>query len=240
MTPQKVIEVLFPEQVELPSLEVPDFEKIHKDLAYPGVTLKSLWQEYVMDCRLSNKPYYKQSYFNDLYRDFSKKHHLTMRIKHKPAHRIMVGWSGKTTTIKDRTTGELKTVYLFVGSLPYSMYCYVQACLSMKMDQWIDAHIKMFEFFGGVSRIIVPDNLKTSVIHHRKYEDPLLNKSYLEMMDYFGCAVLPARPRKPKDKAAVEGSVDHIVYPILGRLRHQTFSYIRILKSEVVYLEASD
>ena len=110
----------------------------------------------------------------------------------------MVDWDGKTMKVHDRSLDQDVTAYMFVAVLPFSMYCYVEACPRMDSKNWINCHIHAFEYFGGVSRILVPDNLKTGVIEHKKYEDPVLNKSYQEMADYYGMAVIPARVKMPK------------------------------------------
>lgn len=198
---------LFPEEQLLPSLVIPDFDYIHKELLKVGVTLRLLWDDYVDECRRSNKPPYMYSQFCKLYQDHVNKNRLTMHIKHKPGDKIMVDWTGTTLPLHDELTGRVIKVYLFVGTLPFSMYCYAQACLTMKEDEWINAHVKMWEFFQRTSRLLIPDNLKTGITSHKKYEDPITNKSYQELGDYYGTAILPARVLKPQDKAAVESSV---------------------------------
>lgn len=201
----------------------PDFEKIHKELLKPGVTLQLLWDEYVEQCRSIGKPFYQRSNFYKLYTDYVKKHRLTMHINHKPGDKLMVDWDGKTMEVTDRYTGEITKAYLFVATLPFSMFSYVQACPSMDSKNWIDCHINAFRYYGGVTRLLVPDNLKTGVDSNKKYEDPVLNKSYQEMADHYGTTVIPARIRAPKDKAAVEGTVNTITTSIMAHLRNRTF-----------------
>ena len=213
--------LLFPKKELMPVYAQPDYAYCHKELTKPGVTLSTLYQEYVFQCQSAHVPFYKRSYFFEKYADYVKKNRLTMHISHKPGDKVMVDWDGKTMSIINRYTGELSTVYLFVATLPFSMYCYVQGCLSMKTEDWIDCHINMFEYFDGVPRLLIPDNLKTGVVSHKKYEDPVLNKSYQEMAEYYGITVIPARVRMPKDKAAVEGSVGNITNAVIGHLRNQ-------------------
>ena len=201
----------------------PDFEKIHKELLKPGVTLQLLWDEYVEQCRSIGKPFYQRSNFYRLYTDYVKKHRLTMHINHKPGDKLMVDWDGKTMEVTDRYTGEITKAYLFVATLPFSMFSYVQACPSMDSKNWIDCHINAFRYFDGVTRLLVPDNLKTGVDSNKKYENPVLNKSYQEMADHYGTTVIPARIRSPKDKAAVEGTVHMITTSIMAHLRNRTF-----------------
>lgn len=218
--------------------QMPDFEYIHKELLKPGVTLKMLWNEYVDRCRSVSKPAYQSSNFYRLYADYVKKNNLTMHISHKPGDRMMVDWDGKTAEVIERYTGEITKAYLFVAVLPFSMYAYVQACPSMDSSQWIDCHINAFHYFGGAPRLLVPDNLKTGVVSNKKYEDPVLNRSYREMADHYDIAVLPARVRKPKDKSAAEGTVQNITTAILGHLRNrQFFSFDELNKAIRTELE---
>lgn len=159
-----------------------------------------------------------------------------MHITHKPGDRIMVDWDDKTMKVHDRSLNQDVTAYMFVAVLPFSMYCYVEACPHMDSKNWINCHIHAFEYFGGVSRILVPDNLKTGVIEHKKYEDPVLNKSYQEMADYYGMAIIPARVKKPRDKSAAEGSVFSVATTIIGKLRNRTFFTFESL-NKAIYIE---
>ena len=124
---------------------------------------------------------------------------ITMHISHKPGDKMMVDWDGKTLEVKSRTTGEISPAYLFVATLPFSMKTYVRACPNMKEDEWIRCHIEAYKYFGGVTRLLIPDNLKTGVISHKKHDDPVLNKAYQEMAEYYDTVILPARVRKPRD-----------------------------------------
>ena len=162
-------------------MKKPDFDYVHKELLKPGVTLSGLWEEYVQECKGAHQPFYHRSYFFSMYQSYVKQNNLTMHINHKPGDKIMVDWDGKTLSVFDRLTGEEYKVYLFVATLPFSMYSYVQPCMMMKQEDWIQAHINMYNYFGGVSRILVPDNLKTGVTSHKKYDDPVINKAYLNI-----------------------------------------------------------
>lgn len=203
--------------------QMPDFEKIHKELLRPGVNLQLLYDEYADECRRNSHPFYQRSNFYRLYSEYVKKNNLTMHISHKPGDRMMIDWDGKTGQVTDRYTGEISTAYLFVATLPFSMYTYVQACPSMDSPNWIDCHIRAFRYFGGTCRLLVPDNLKTGIQANKKYEDPVLNRSYREMADHYGTTVLPTRISRPKDKSAVEGTVKNVTTAILGHLRNRTF-----------------
>lgn len=137
----------------------------------------------------------------------------------------MVDWDGPPMNVFDKLTGEATKayIYIFVATLPFSMYTYVQACPSMKQKEWIDCYINMHEYFAVVTRLPIPYNLKTGVIHNRKYEDPEINKIYQEMADHYDTIIIPTRVRKPTDKAAAEGSVGAITKFIISNLRNRFF-----------------
>lgn len=233
LSESQINDLLFPSNGIETSYEQPDYAYVHRELLKVGVTLKMLWKEYVEQCRNSHKPFFQYSAFCSNYSRYVKKNRLTLHIKHKPGDRIMVDWDGKTMKVHDRSLNQDVTAYLFVAVLPFSMYCYVEACPRMDSNNWISCHVHAFEYFGGVSRILVPDNLKTGVIRHKKYEDPVLNKSYQEMADYYGMAIIPARVEKPKDKGAAEGSVYSMATKIIGELRNRTFFTFETLNKAI-------
>ena len=155
-----------------------------------------------------------------------------MHLEHKPGETMQVDWAGQTAHIVDTDTGEQLDVYLFVAVLPYSGYAYTEAFLDMKQDAWITAHVNAYRFFGGVTRILTPDNLKTGVIKNTSSET-VVNKSYQEMAEHYGTAIIPARPRKPKDKAFVEGSVGVVSTWTLAALRNQQFLSLKELNEAI-------
>lgn len=122
----------------------------------------------------------------------------------------------------DTDTGEFIKAYVFVAVLPYSGYAYVESFLDMKQEAWITAHVNAYRFFGGATRILASDNLKTGVIKNTRSET-VINKAYQEMAEHYGTAIIPARPRAPKDKAFVEGSVGVVSTWIIAALRNQQF-----------------
>lgn len=222
-TEKEIEKILFPESSIQLSYVQPDMEHIHHELLKTGVTLKLLWEEYVQGCRSINKPFYHRTQFNKLYHDYVKKNNLTMHITHKPGDKLFVDWNGKTMYVTDRYTGDMIPAYIFVATLPFSMYSYVQACPSMDSKNWIECHVNAYKYFNGATRLLIPDNLKTGVISHKRYGDPVLNRSYQELADHYGTTIVPARIRSPKDKAAVEGTVGVITTAIMAHLRNQTF-----------------
>ena len=123
MEEMEIHNTLFPEEALLPTLVTPDFPYIHKELLKSGVTLKLLWQEYVDTCRDAGKPPYGYSQYCKLYQDYVAKNKLTMHIQHKPGDKLMVDWAGTALPLYDKVTGNSSKVYLFVATLPFSMYC---------------------------------------------------------------------------------------------------------------------
>ena len=227
-----VTERLFPESQNRPVYRMPDYEQVHKEMQKSGVTLSLLWVEYCEQCRAAGELPHQSTQFNKYYADYVHKTKATMHLNHKPGETMQVDWAGDTMGIVDTDTGELIPAYLFVSVLPYSGYAYTEAFLDEKQEAWINAHVNAYRYFGGVTRILVPDNLKTGVIKNTKNET-VLNRSYREMAEHYGTAVIPARPRTPKDKAFVEGSVGVVSTWIIAALRNRQFSSLAELNEAV-------
>lgn len=216
--------LLFQEKKEQTSLRrMPDFEKVSKELARNGVTLKLLWSEYCEDCRQLRQQPFMYSQFCYHFQQYAEKEQATMHIPRKPGDRIEVDWAGDKLYIADRDTGEAAPAYLFVGVLPFSMYAYAEACHSMDMESWIGAHVNMFRYFGGSAVMLVPDNLKTGVDRTEDWFTPQINRTYRELAEHYDTAVVPARVRKPKDKGSVEGTVGVVSTRIVAALRNRKF-----------------
>lgn len=210
---------LFAESAQVSSRKHPDYAYVHKEMAKSGVTLSLLWNEYCEQCRSSQEILLMYSQFCHHYQQYTLKSNATMRIQRKPGEQIEVDWAGQTAAIIDRDTGEMVTMYVFVGVLSYSQYAYVEAFPSQDQESWITAHIHMYQAFGGSTRVLIPDNLKTGVEKATRHE-PVINKVYHEMAEHYNTAVIPARVRKPKDKPNVEGSVGVVSTWVLAALRH--------------------
>ena len=196
----------------------PDWAAFARELKRPGVNLMVLWEEY----RETNPDGYGYSRFCDLFREFERRLSPVMRQHHAAGDKVFVDYSGKKIGIVDPATGEVREAEIFVAVLGASNYTYAQATWTQTLPDWIEAHVRMFRFFGGVPRLVVPDNLKSGV-NKASFYDPEINRSYGMMATHYGVGVLPARPRKPRDKAKVEAGVRFAQSYILGRLRHQTF-----------------
>jgi transposase len=214
--------ILFPDKIQPYLRKTPDCEYIHREMAKSGVTLSLLWNEYCELCRLSSEIPLKYTQYCNYYRKFAVTTQATMHINRKPGEQTEVDWAGQTATIIDRDSGEMINAYIFVAVLSSSQYAYVEAFLGQDQECWIAAHVNAFRFFGGVTRILTPDNLKTGV-NQVSWYTPVINKTYHEMAEHYGTAVIPARVRKPKDKPNAEGAVGVISTWILAALRNQQF-----------------
>lgn len=222
MSSKELAEKLFPQSEARVIYKMPDYERIHREMAKSGVTLGLLWVEYCDQCREAGKIPYKSTQFNKYYNDYVRSTRATMHIGRKPGEILEVDWAGQNTYIVDTDTGELINAYVFVAALPYSGYAYVEAFLSQKQESWITAHVNAYNYFGGVTRILTPDNLKTGVEKVSRTET-VINKMYQELAEHYGTAVIPCRVRAPQDKPTVEGSVGIISTWILAALRNQQF-----------------
>jgi transposase len=233
MTDIELDRMLYPEKSGGGSTaKTPDFEKIHRELAHPGVTMTLLWDEHCNECREAGEIPYQYSQYCKMYRKFAVVSKATMHIARKPGEQMEVDWAAQTSFIREATTGKDIPAYVFVAVLPASQYAYVEAFATQNMESWITAHIHAFFHFGGVPRIIVPDNLKTGVDKPGWYT-PVINKTYHEMAEHYGTAIVPARVRRPKDKPSVEGTVGHVSTWIIAALRHGTFFSIPELNAEI-------
>lgn len=199
--------ILYPSPTQSGSVgrELPDWMEVYKELArHRSLTLHQLWAEYIE----RNPQGYQYSYFCELYREWRGCHEdPTMRITRKAGERLFVDYSGKKLRVTNPTTGETRTVELFVAALGASGYIYAEATETQKTFDFCSSIGRAFQFYGGVTRMLVPDNLKSAIIKFRKDDVPILNDSLRELADFFRVGVVPARPRRPKDKGLVESSV---------------------------------
>jgi len=217
------------------SKRMPDFEYIRKELLKNGVNKRLLWVEYLEECRLNGEEPLMYSRFCYYIQRDEEIHRASMHINRKPGEQIEVDWAGDPAFIKDPDTGILTKVYVFVAALSYSQYIYAEAFLNEKENAWINAHIHMYEFFGGVSKILTPDNCKTAIIRKgNSYHDPRINETYRSMAEHYGTAIIPARVRAPKDKPNAEGSVRHISTWIIAALRNEQFFSLAELNKAIL------
>jgi transposase len=214
--------LLFPARPNPPSRSVRDgidFAEVQRQLrTHKHLTLQLLWQEY----RQAHPDGYSYSRLCELYRRWSRNQDVVLRQEHRAGEKTFVDWAGDTVPIYDRETGEPVPASIFVAVLGASSYTFAHAALGQGLANWIDGHVRAFEFFEGTTKLLVPDNARTGVTRACRYE-PDLNRTYHEMAQHYGIAVLPARPRKPRDKAKVENAVAVVERWILAALRHDKF-----------------
>lgn len=211
-----------------------DYARLHAELHRPGVTLQLLWSEYLegVAARQDGTKPYQYSQFCELYGAWRSRLQPSMRIVHRAGEKAFIDYSGKKPRIWDRETGEARDVELFVMVLGASSYTYAEATLTQKLPDFVASTIHGFEYFGGVPEMIVPDQLRSAVRGPDRYE-PDINATYLEMAQHYSVTVLPARPRKPKDKAKVEVGVQVVQRWILARLRNRKFFSIDELNQAI-------
>lgn len=213
-----------------PQLSMPDWNEIHREMSKPHVTLSLLWTEY-RESRANEKTYgYTQ--FCEHYRRWTKKLSVVMRQTHKAGEKSFVDYCDGLW-LTDPKTGEKKQTQLFVGCLGASSFTFAQATLSQTIPEWVMSHVHMWEFFGGVTLITVPDNLRSGVREANRYE-PLLNESYQDMTTHYGTCVIPARVKTPRDKAKVEANVLVAERWILARLRNKIFTSLQEINEAIM------
>lgn len=195
-----------------------DFEQIHRELSRPGVTLQLLWEEYIC----SHAQGYSYSNYCLLYRKWRKRQKVTMRQVYKAGEKCFVDYAGQTLKYYDRILKRHQEVQIFVGALGASNYTFAEATEGQDLKSWLGSHERMFEHFGGVTELVVPDNLKSGVTSACRYE-PEINKTYHQFAQHYQVAVLPTRARKPQDKAKVEEAVQNVERRILATLRDRSF-----------------
>jgi transposase len=217
----KIYQILFPEKKlskQHKNRPLPDVEYIHKEIAKKGVTFELLWMEY----KEQNPNGYGLSQFKEYYYRFKNKINPTMRQTYIPGHQMFVDYSGLTVPYCDNTTGEIFKAQIFVAVLGHSGYVFVHATPSQKQEYFIKSHILAYEFYEGVPKVMVPDNLKSAVISNNK-KGIVINESYAELTRHYNCVVEPARPKKPQDKGIVEQAVQGIQRWILAVFRNRVF-----------------
>ena len=234
MSEREVYERLFPGVgVRESGYLQPDWDQVHRELGKVGVTLKLLHAEYLDTCSAAGAAGMGYDRFCKNYARHVRTLGVTSRVGHKAGQTIEVDWSGPTMQLIDPVTGRTRRVYLFVACLPFSRYAFVEPALDMRQDTWLECHVAMFDWFGGSVPRIVPDNLKTGVIKHPRDGEVILNDAYRELAAHYSAAVLPGRPRKPKDKPSVENTVWSIATWVIAALRQWEFSTLPELRAAI-------
>lgn len=228
---QALHERLYRRQIPASIRPAPDFSHIHQELSRRGVTRLLLWEEY----KAAHPGGWQYSVFCEQYRRWLGKQELVLRTEHAPGEKLFVDYAGQTVPITDRHTGEIREAQIFVAVLGCSNYTYAEATWTQKIPDWLGSHVRALEYIGGVPAAVVPDNLRSAVSRAHRYE-PELNPSYHDFAEHYGVAILPARVRKPRDKAKVEVGVLLVERWILARLRHRTFFSLGELNAAIAEL----
>ena len=209
----------------------PDWATIHRELRRQGVTLRLLWLEY----KAVHPEGYQYTQFTQRYRRWSGQLDLALRQDYKAGEKAFVDYAGQTVPVVDPDSGQVRQAQIFVGVLGASNYLYAEATWTQALADWIGAHVRMYAAWGGVPAITVPDNTTTGVRHACFYE-PDLNPTYQELAVHYGTAVIPARVRRPRDKAKVETGVQLVERWVLAPLRHQRFFSLAELNQAMIGL----
>ena len=210
---------------------IPDWTYVHQERKRKGVTLELLWEEY----KRVHPDGYQYSWFCERYRAWKNTRDLVMHLDHAPGQMCFVDYSGLTMSVVDPETGELRKAQIFVATLGYSNYTYVEATWTQALRDWVTSHRNAFTFFGAVPQYVVPDNLKAAVIKAHQC-DPDLNPTYYDLATHYGTLVIPARAYKARDKAKVEKGVQWVQRQILAPLRNQTFCGLHELNKHIQLL----
>lgn len=221
---------LFPTDVVRGQADDIDFDYVHVERQKRGSSLAVLYAEWEEQTSMDIPISYSQ--FCRRYNEYVDSLRLSMRRTELYGENCYVDYSGMTILIHDRKTGDTRPAQVFVGVLGGSSYTYCEATWTQRIRDWISSHVRMFEYFGGVPRILVPDNLKAAVTKAHRHE-PEINPSYEALCRYYGIAPLPARAKKPKDKARAEGAVNLSQRWILFSLRKRTFCSLEEANREI-------
>ena len=214
-----------------PDRGIPDWAHTHRELKHKGVTLFLLWREY----RAAHPDGYQYSWFCERYRAWRGKLDVVMRQDHRAGEKLFVDYAGQTVPVTDRATGEIREAQIFVAVLGTSNHTYAEATWSQALPDWIGSHVRTFGFLDGVPELVVPDNPRSGVSKAHRYE-PDVNPTHQDMASHYGVAILPARVRKPRDKAKVESGVLVVERWILAALRHRQFFSLMELNTAITEL----
>ena len=228
---QTLHERLYRREIPASTRPRPEFSRMHQELSRRGVTRLLLWEEY----KAANPEGWQYSVFCEQYRRWLSKQELVLRQQHAPGEKLFVDYAGQTVPITDRHTGESREAQIFVAVLGCSNYTFAEATWTQKIPDWLGSHVRALDYIGGVPAAIVSDNLRSAVKRAHRYE-PELNPSYQDFAEHYAVAILPARVRKPRDKAKVEAGVLVVERWILARLRQRTFFSLGELNAAIAEL----
>ncbi len=214
------------------SFAEPDYARVPQELKKKGVTLTRLWEEYLQAVGGGG---YQYTAFCTRYRDWTGPLKRSMRQIHRAGEKLFADYAGPTVSIIDATTGEILPASLFVAVLGASSDTFACAPPGQTQNDWLTGIGRALKFIGGIPALIVPDNPRALVAVADRYE-PTLNRATAEFADHYGTVILPARPRKPQDKAKVEVGVQVVERWRLARLRHRRFFSVAELDAALAEL----
>lgn len=211
--------------------KTPDWRAVQRELTKKNMTLQVVWEDY----KRENPSGYERSQFCHLFREWEGTTEIRMAQNHAAGERLWIDWSGQTAPLTDPETGEVSRVPVFVSAFGVSQKLFAKAFPSQELRCWLDAHVAAFKFYGVLPLFAVPDNTKTGVSSPNRYE-PEFNPEYAEFARHYQLAVIPARVRKPRDKAKVENGVQRVEQRVLARLEGRTFLSLDELNDEIAAL----
>ena len=206
----------------------PDWVYVYKELQKRDITLELLWQEY---CEAHKEESLSYSRFCALFKEYTNSLAISKRMIHKAGESIQVDFGGRNVEIY-QDNGEVLKAQVFVAVLPASGYIFAYAVPSQQIRHWLECHVQMFKFYGGVPDQIITDNLKSAVIKNTRNE-LVLNASYKELCEHYDCIIMPARPKKPQDKGLVESCVKVVQNQILAQFRNRKFFSVKELNDAI-------
>lgn len=223
--------IVYPRKSNAADRPLPDWNHTWKQMQRKGMTLKLLWLRY----KDTHSDGYQYSQYCEHYSRWCGKKKVTMRQHHRTGVNTDVDYAGSTLPLTDPSTGVIKQVPVFVGAAGVAGYLYAEATLTMNISDWIGSHIRMFEYCGGATEIITPDNLKTGVKNTCRY-DPDIIRTYENMVRYYGAVVIPARMEKPRDKPFAERGVLEVLRWIIVVLQEREFFSLEEM-NESIFIE---
>ncbi len=230
LTPEAIESLIFPEKkASMLTPVLPDWLHIDTEMRRPGGTRQLLWTEYRAQVGKRALGY---SQFCRRYRSWKKNLRRSMRQEHRAGEKLFIDFCGPTVPVVNPDTGEVRRAAIFVAVMGASNYTYVEACEEQDMMSWLNANSRCLMFLGGVPQLLIPDNLRSAVKKADRY-DPVLNESYQALAEHYGTVILPARPRKPKDKPKAENGVLIVERWLLARIRNETFHTLRGLNNRL-------
>ena len=212
----------------------PDFDRVLASMKFNRhFTIQQAWGKYLAAPAGSGKKY-GYSQYCALFAEHARIKDVVATLHHEPGRTMLVDWAGDTLEVLDAVTGEVTKLYLFVAVLPYSGAVFCRGFTDMKSPSWIDAHVAAFAFFGGTPQMVVPDN-PTTATHRQKQGEAAraVNARYQQLADHYGTAIVPARVRKPRDKAAVESAVEVVNKRVIGYLAEEVWTTVEALNAAI-------